>query len=57
MSQKSWHFKCEKNNIDLPGFMGELLRGGIFTIIFFGVIGRARGGGASGPTDRFKGGR
>ena len=37
MSQKSWHFKCEKNNIDLPGFMGELLRGGIFTIIFFGV--------------------
>ena len=35
MSQKSWHFKCEKNNIDLLGFMRELLRGGIFTVIFF----------------------
>ena len=27
-------FQMWKNNIDLPGFMGELLRGGIFTIIF-----------------------
>ena len=26
-----------KNNIDLPSFLWELLRGGIFTIIFFGV--------------------
>ena len=34
MSQKSWHFKCEKNNIDLLGFMRELLRGGIFRVIF-----------------------
>ena len=32
MSQRSWYFKCEKNNIDLLGFMRELLRGGIFTV-------------------------
>ena len=25
-------FQMWKNNIDLPGFMGELLRGGIFTV-------------------------
>ena len=28
-------FQMWKNNIDLLGFMRELLRGGIFTVIFF----------------------
>ena len=30
-------FQMWKNNIDLLGFMRELLRGGIFTVIFFSV--------------------
>ena len=30
-------FQMWKNNIDLLGFMRELLRGGIFTVIFFPV--------------------
>ena len=30
-------FQMWKNNIDLLGFMLELLRGGIFTVIFFSV--------------------
>ena len=28
-------FQMWKNNIDLLGFMRELLKGGIFTVIFF----------------------
>ena len=31
-------FQMSKNNIDLLGFMRELLRGGIFTVIFFSSV-------------------